>query len=135
MVYEWPHPTIDDDWDNGHHQWRKITPYAYRELKSIPLPHKAENDFMQSEPMDILANGEGLYVCCCRGDRNSTLQNTSGYSHKKKALRPFTDQRFTERGWRDSNARPTTSDLCEFPHSLDYTFTIGGCLTTKAIRW
>ncbi|MDZ8105362.1 MAG: hypothetical protein RM338_07000 [Nostoc sp. DedQUE12a] len=29
------------------------------------------------------------------------------------------------RDWCDLNARPSASDLCEFPHSLDYTFTIG----------
>ena len=30
-----------------------------------------------------------------------------------------------ERDWPDSNRRPSASDLCEFPHSPDYTFTLG----------
>ncbi|MDT9180108.1 MAG: hypothetical protein P5702_20915, partial [Limnospira sp. PMC 1291.21] len=29
-----------------------------------------------------------------------------------------------QRDWPDSNRRPSASDLCEFPHSLDYPFTI-----------
>ena len=30
----------------------------------MPLLYEAENAFMQSEPVDILSDGEGLYVCC-----------------------------------------------------------------------
>ena len=37
MLYEWPHPQIDLDWEIGAHQWREITPLAYRELQQIPL--------------------------------------------------------------------------------------------------
>ena len=66
MIYEWPHPQIDQDWDSGEHQWREITPAAYRELSQMPRLYTAEDAFMQAEPVDILANGEGLYVCCCR---------------------------------------------------------------------
>ncbi|MEN8445515.1 MAG: hypothetical protein ABG776_10945 [Cyanobacteria bacterium J06555_13] len=64
MILEWPHPQIDKDWDAGDHQWREITPLAYCELKQLPLLHEAEEAFMQSEPVDILPSGEGLYVCC-----------------------------------------------------------------------
>ena len=67
MIYEWPHPQIDQDWDNGDHQWREITPLAYKELQTPPL--YADGDaFMQAEPVDILPNGEALYVCCRRAD-------------------------------------------------------------------
>lgn len=65
MVFEWPHPQIDDDWATGQHQWREITPLAYRELhQAVPLLYEAEDGFMQSEAVDILADGAGLYVCC-----------------------------------------------------------------------
>ena len=64
MILKWPHPKIDQDWDSGHHQWRKITPLAYCERKKSPLLYKTEDVFMQSEPVDILPDGEGLYVCC-----------------------------------------------------------------------
>ena len=30
----------------------------------------------------------------------------------------------SKRDWRDLNARPSASDWCEFPHSLDYSFTL-----------
>jgi hypothetical protein len=30
-----------------------------------------------------------------------------------------------QRDWPDLNRRPSASDLCEFPHSPDYTFTLG----------
>jgi len=30
-----------------------------------------------------------------------------------------------KRDWSESNRRPSASDWCEFPHSLDYSFTIG----------
>ncbi|MGF1491735.1 MAG: hypothetical protein ACFBSC_04630 [Microcoleaceae cyanobacterium] len=30
-----------------------------------------------------------------------------------------------KRDWPDSNRRPSASDWCEFPHSLDYSFTVG----------
>ncbi len=29
-----------------------------------------------------------------------------------------------QRDWPDSNRRPSASDWCEFPHSLDYSFTL-----------
>lgn len=65
QVLEWPHPQIDQDWDYGRHQWREITPLAYRELKgTVPLREETATSFMQAEPVDILANGDGLYVCC-----------------------------------------------------------------------
>ncbi|MEM9091204.1 MAG: hypothetical protein AAGC93_20985 [Cyanobacteria bacterium P01_F01_bin.53] len=65
QILEWPHPEIDEDWDNGQFRWREITPLAYRELKqATPLRDEAPDAFMQSEPVDILANGDGLYVCC-----------------------------------------------------------------------
>lgn len=65
MILEWPHPYIDDDWDNGKHQWREITPLAYRELRqTAPLLHEAPDAFMQAEPVDVLADGDSLYVCC-----------------------------------------------------------------------
>ena len=65
MIFEWPHPQIDEDWGNGHHKWREITPLAYQELRrAVPLRKVAANAFMQAEPVDILADGEGLYVCC-----------------------------------------------------------------------
>ena len=68
MLYEWPHPQIDHDWDLGAHQWREITPLAYQELQQIPLLHVSSNAFMQSEPVDILPDGDGLYVCCRKSD-------------------------------------------------------------------
>lgn len=65
MVLEWPHPHIDQDWVDGRHQWREITPLAYRELyKAVLLRHEADDAFMQDEAVDILPNGAGLYVCC-----------------------------------------------------------------------
>ncbi|MEM9008691.1 MAG: hypothetical protein AAGE59_34925 [Cyanobacteria bacterium P01_F01_bin.86] len=64
QILEWPHPQIDQDWDNGQRQWREITPLAYRELKQVtPLREEASDAFMQAEPVDILADGDGLYVC------------------------------------------------------------------------
>jgi|SanBayMetagenome_1026888.scaffolds.fasta_scaffold123880_1 hypothetical protein len=30
-----------------------------------------------------------------------------------------------KRDWPESNWRPSASDWCEFPHSLDYSFTMG----------
>ncbi len=30
-----------------------------------------------------------------------------------------------KRDWPDLNWRPSASDWCEFPHSLDYPFTLG----------
>ena len=30
------------------------------------------------------------------------------------------------RDWPDLNRRPSASDLCKFPHSLDYSFTLDG---------
>lgn len=68
QVFEWPHPQIDDDWDRGEQRWREITPLAYQELKAGGLLHEAQDAFMQDEPVDILADGEGLYVCCRRAD-------------------------------------------------------------------
>ena len=70
MIFEWPHPTIDHDWTSGKHQWREITPLAYRELKQIPLLYEAEDAFMQSDPVDVLPDGDCLHVCC---------RKTSGY--------------------------------------------------------
>jgi len=65
MIFEWPHPQIDDDWDSGQQQWREITPLAYQELRTVaPLLHEVENAFMQEEPVGILPDGDGLYVCC-----------------------------------------------------------------------
>lgn len=67
QILEWPHPQIDNDWDSGQHQWREITPLAYRELKQVtPLLYEAPNAFMQAELVAVLANGEGLHVCCKR---------------------------------------------------------------------
>jgi hypothetical protein len=68
MILEWPHPQIDDDWEKGDQQWREITPLTYCELKKLPLLYNAEDAFMQSEPVDILANGDGLYVCCRKAE-------------------------------------------------------------------
>lgn len=66
-ILEWPHPYIDEDWNAGKHQWREITPLAYRELKAVvALKHDERSAFMQAEPIDILPNGDGLYVCCKR---------------------------------------------------------------------
>jgi len=45
-----------------------VTPLAYQELKRIPLLYEAEEAFMQAEPVDMLENGEGLYVCCRKTD-------------------------------------------------------------------
>ena len=67
QILEWPHPYIDEDWDAGRHQWREITPLAYQELRtSCPLREEQPDAFMQAEPVDILCDGEGLYVCCKR---------------------------------------------------------------------
>ena len=67
QILEWPHPQIDQDWDAGRLQWREITPLAYRELKAVCVLREEQTDaFMQSEPIDILADGDGLYVCCKR---------------------------------------------------------------------
>jgi hypothetical protein len=65
MVYESPPSVIDNDWEPGKHQWREITPEVYQELfrSTVPL-YQDEAGFMQSEPVDILATGEWLYVCC-----------------------------------------------------------------------
>ena len=65
MILEWPHPQIDQDWDSGKQQWREITPMAYQQLqKEIPLLYIERDAFMQAEPVDVLADGESLYVCC-----------------------------------------------------------------------
>lgn len=64
QVLEWPHPHIDNDWDNGKMQWREITPLAYRQLRqTTPLLHEAADAFMQAEPVDILPDGDILHVC------------------------------------------------------------------------
>jgi hypothetical protein len=69
MILEWPHPHLEQDWADGRHQWREITPLAYCELgNAVPLLHEGEDAFMQSEPVDILPNGEGLYVCCRKSE-------------------------------------------------------------------
>ena len=69
MILEWPHPQIDHDWADGCHQWREITPLAYCDLrKAAPLLYEAENAFMQNEAVDILPDGERLYVCCQKAD-------------------------------------------------------------------
>ncbi len=65
QIFEWPHPQIDKDWERGKLRWREITPSAYRELRAVaPLRHEAGDGFMQSEPVDVLADGDYLYVCC-----------------------------------------------------------------------
>lgn len=64
MILEWPHPQIHNDWNDGHHQWREITPLAYGELKQAPLLYKAEDAFMQRELVNVLPDGIGLHVCC-----------------------------------------------------------------------
>ena len=46
MIYEWPHPQIDIDWESGEHQWREITPFVYREFQQILLLHTSSNAFM-----------------------------------------------------------------------------------------
>lgn len=67
MILEWPRPQVDQDWESGRHQWHEITPIAYREMQAIgSLREKTDDAFMQSNPVDILANGDGLYVCCKR---------------------------------------------------------------------
>lgn len=67
QILEWPHPQIDEDWNRGKHIWREITLLAYRELMSeVPLLYRTKNAFMQAEPVDVLADGDGLYVCCKR---------------------------------------------------------------------
>lgn len=67
QIFEWPHPQIDEDWNRGEQRWREITPLAYQELRTtVPLRQEAQNAFMQAEPVDILADGECLYVCCKR---------------------------------------------------------------------
>ena len=67
QIYEWPHPCLDEDWAAGKLEWREITPLAYRELKAASvLLHEARSAFMQAELVDILADGEGLHVCCKR---------------------------------------------------------------------
>ena len=67
QILEWPHPQIDQDWDGGDHQWREITPLTYRELKTVcPLREEQPDAFMQAEPISILPDGDGLYVCCKR---------------------------------------------------------------------
>ena len=64
-ILEWPHPRINEDWDSGLHQWREVTPLAYQELRTTcPLREEQPNAFMQAEPVDVLGNGDGLYVCC-----------------------------------------------------------------------
>lgn len=65
QIFEWPHPQIDQDWKRGQMQWREVTPLAYQKLKTAaPLRYKTRNAFMQDELVDILANGDGLHVCC-----------------------------------------------------------------------
>ncbi len=68
MLYEWPHPQIDNGWDSGDHQWREVTPAAYIELSKLPRLYTDADAFMQAEPVDILANGEALYACCRRAE-------------------------------------------------------------------
>jgi hypothetical protein len=69
MIFEWPHPQIDQDWLDGNHQWREITPLAYDELsKTVPLRHEADDAFMQNEAVDVLPDGDGLYVCCRKSE-------------------------------------------------------------------
>ncbi|MEM9091796.1 MAG: hypothetical protein AAGC93_24030 [Cyanobacteria bacterium P01_F01_bin.53] len=36
--------------------------------QAIPLREEAPDAFMQVEPVDILADGDGLYVCCKKED-------------------------------------------------------------------
>ena len=65
MIFEWSYPKIDDDWANCTAQWREIPPLTYRVLKdATPSLHQTTAAFMQAEPVDILADGEGLFVCC-----------------------------------------------------------------------
>ena len=65
QIFEWPHPQIDQDWEHGQLQWREITPLSYQQLKkAVLLRYETKKAFMQAEPVDILANGDGLYVCC-----------------------------------------------------------------------
>ena len=35
---------------------------------AVPLRPDLPDAFMQAEPVDILADGEGLYVCCRQAD-------------------------------------------------------------------
>ncbi len=59
-------------------------------------------------------------------------ESAFGHRQKRPICRSLDDLTFSiERDWRDLNPRPTASDLCEFPHSLDYTFT----LSKSACRW
>ena len=67
QILGWPHPYIDEDWNTGRRQWREITPSAYQELRTCcPLREEQPNAFMQAEPVDILGDGDALYVCCKR---------------------------------------------------------------------
>jgi hypothetical protein len=69
MILEWPHPQIDEDWTDGNHQWREITLFAYYELhKAVPLRHETDDAFMQNETVDMLPDGDGLYVCCRKSE-------------------------------------------------------------------
>lgn len=63
QMLEWPHPQIDEDWGAGRQQWREITPLAYKALRAAGPLRKAQPDaFMQATPVNILPDGDGLYV-------------------------------------------------------------------------
>lgn len=65
MIFEWPHPKIDEDWANSTAQWREITPLTYQGLEGVsPSLHQTTAAFMKAEPVDILADNKGLFVCC-----------------------------------------------------------------------
>ena len=65
MIFERPHPQIDKDWKVGITKWREITLIAYRELKdATPLLCKTDSALMQAEPVDVLSDDMGLFVCC-----------------------------------------------------------------------
>ena len=90
QILEWPHTQIDQDWDAGRLQWREITPLAYQELKAVCALREEQPDaFMQSEPVDILADGDGLYVCCKRENGSCFVRLLPGSDWWKRDYVPL----------------------------------------------
>lgn len=88
-VFEWPHPQIDNDWSSGCHQWREITPLAYRELRtSGPLREEQPKAFMQSEPVDVLPDGDTPHVCCKRENGSCFVRLLPGADWWKRDYLP-----------------------------------------------
>ena len=89
QIFEWPHPQIDQDWRSGRHQWREITPSAYQELRTCCLLREEQPDsFMQAEAVDILPDGNGLYVCCKRENGSCFARLLSGSDWWKRDYLP-----------------------------------------------